>query len=57
MANLILARKQRMAVTAGVMMGMFLAALEATVVGTAMPTVIAALGGCNITAGYFQRIY
>jgi EmrB/QacA subfamily drug resistance transporter len=44
-ANLILPRKQRMAVTAGVMMGMFLAALEATVVGTAMPTVIASLGG------------
>jgi EmrB/QacA subfamily drug resistance transporter len=43
--NLILQRKQRMAVTAGVMMGMFLAALEATVVGTAMPTVIASLGG------------
>ena len=30
-----------MAVTAGVLMGMFLAALEATVVSTAMPTVIA----------------
>src|SRR5262245_11717305 len=45
MTNLILSRKQRMAVTAGVMMGMFLAALEATVVGTAMPTVIASLGG------------
>jgi EmrB/QacA subfamily drug resistance transporter len=42
---LVLPRKQRMAVTAGVMMGMFLAALEATVVGTAMPTVIASLGG------------
>ncbi|MCI0446153.1 MFS transporter, partial [bacterium] len=39
------AGRQRMAVTAGVMMGMFLAALEATVVGTAMPTVIASLGG------------
>lgn len=37
--------KQRMAVTIGVMTGMFLAALEATVVGTAMPTVIASLGG------------
>lgn len=45
MPNLELSRKQRMVVTAGVMMGMFLAALEATVVGTAMPTVIAALGG------------
>lgn len=38
---------RRWAVTAGVMTGMFLAALEATVVGTAMPTVIAALGGLN----------
>lgn len=33
--------------TAGVMTGMFIAALEATVVGTAMPTVIASLGGLN----------
>jgi EmrB/QacA subfamily drug resistance transporter len=38
---------RRMAVTAGVMTGMFLAALEATVVGTAMPTVIASLGGLS----------
>lgn len=36
---------RRRAVTAGVMLGMFLAALEATVVGTAMPTIIAKLGG------------
>src|SRR4029453_5489106 len=39
--------RRRWAVTAGVMTGMFLAALEATVVGTAMPTVIASLGGLN----------
>ena len=32
---------------AGVMTGMAIAALEATVVGTAMPTVIASLGGIN----------
>src|ERR671916_429764 len=38
---------RRWAVTAGVMTGMFLAALEATVVGTAMPTVIASLGGLS----------
>jgi EmrB/QacA subfamily drug resistance transporter len=38
---------RRRAVTAGVMMGMFLAALEATVVSTAMPTVIASLGGLS----------
>lgn len=38
---------QRWMVTIGVMTGMFIAALEATVVGTAMPTVIASLGGLN----------
>jgi EmrB/QacA subfamily drug resistance transporter len=37
--------KRRWLVTAGVMTGMLLAALEATVVGTAMPTIVAALGG------------
>lgn len=39
--------RRRWAVTIGVMTGMFLAALEGTVVGTAMPTVIAALGGLS----------
>jgi EmrB/QacA subfamily drug resistance transporter len=39
--------RRRWAVTAGVMTGMFLAALEATVVSTAMPTVIASLGGLS----------
>jgi EmrB/QacA subfamily drug resistance transporter len=39
--------KRRWAVTIGVMTGMAIAALEATVVGTAMPTVIASLGGIN----------
>src|SRR5215217_9646244 len=43
--NVLLSSRRRMAVTAGVMLGMFLAALEATVVGTAMPTIIAKLGG------------
>jgi EmrB/QacA subfamily drug resistance transporter len=40
-----LSRRRRIGVTAGVMLGMFLAALEATVVSTAMPTVVASLGG------------
>ena len=40
--------RQRAAVTGGVMLGMFLGALEATVVGTAMPTVIAELKGLNL---------
>ncbi|MBK8304149.1 MAG: MFS transporter [Chloracidobacterium sp.] len=38
---------RRWAVVIGVMTGMAIAALEATVVGTAMPTVIASLGGIN----------
>src|SRR3954465_13753893 len=42
--HVVLSRRRRWAVTAGVMLGMFLAALEATVVGTAMPTVIKTLG-------------
>ncbi len=43
----VFSRGRRIAITAGVMTGMFIAALEATVVGTAMPTVIASLGGLN----------
>lgn len=42
-----MSNRRRWAVTAGVMTGMAIAALEATVVGTAMPTVIASLGGIN----------
>jgi len=45
--HVILSSGRRWAVTAGVMLGMFLAALEATVVGTAMPTIIARLGGLD----------
>jgi EmrB/QacA subfamily drug resistance transporter len=44
---LILSNRRRWAVLAGVLIGMFIAALEATVVGTAMPTVIASLGGLD----------
>src|SRR5436853_7678663 len=40
-----MSNRRRWAVTVGVMTGMAIAALEATVVGTAMPTVIASLGG------------
>lgn len=45
---------QRRTVTLGVMLGLFLAALEATVVGTAMPTVIARLGGLHIYSWVFS---
>jgi EmrB/QacA subfamily drug resistance transporter len=44
-AMLEMSRRRRRFVTAGVMTGMLLAALEGTVVGTAMPTIVAALGG------------
>jgi len=45
--HVILSRERRWAVTAGILLGMFLAALEATVVGTAMPTIISSLGGMD----------
>jgi EmrB/QacA subfamily drug resistance transporter len=40
-----ISRRRRTAITAGLLLGMSLGALEATVVSTAMPTVIATLGG------------
>src|SRR3954467_15648993 len=45
--TLAMSSRRRMAVTAGVLLGMFLAALEATIVGTAMPTAIGSLGGLS----------
>lgn len=46
-AVLQMTERRRTVVMIGVMTGMFIAALEATVVGTAMPTVIASLGGLS----------
>src|SRR5262245_49827508 len=43
----VLAGPRRRAVTAGLLLGIFLAALEATVVSTAMPTVVGSLGGLD----------
>lgn len=42
-----MSQRRRVVVLVGVLTGMFIAALEATVVGTAMPTVIASLGGIS----------
>jgi EmrB/QacA subfamily drug resistance transporter len=50
----IISRSQRMFVTAGLMIGMFLSALEATAVSTAMPTVVSSLGGLNIYSWVFS---
>lgn len=49
-----LAGRRRVLVTIGVLTGMLLAALEATVVATAMPTVIASLGGFKIYTWVFS---
>lgn len=49
-----LTSKGRMAVTAGVMTGLFLAAIDQTVVATAMPTVVASLGGLDIYSWVFS---
>jgi EmrB/QacA subfamily drug resistance transporter len=46
-AALPMTSRRRWAVTAGVLMAMFMAALEVTIVGTAMPTVISTLGGLS----------
>ena len=46
--------RKRLTVTIGILIGMFLAALEATVVGTAMPTVIASLGGLELYSWVFS---
>src|SRR3979490_2203864 len=45
--TVVLSPRRRRIVTAGLLLGIFLAALEATVVSTAMPTVVASLGGID----------
>src|SRR6476661_10352932 len=45
--SVVLTKGRRWAVTAGLLLCLFLAALEATVVSTAMPTVVASLGGID----------
>lgn len=48
------AHPRRGATTAAVLLGTFLAALEYSIVGTAMPTIIGALGGMHIYAWVFS---
>jgi EmrB/QacA subfamily drug resistance transporter len=43
----VLTKRRRWIITAGLLLGIFLAALEATVVSTAMPTVVTSLGGLD----------
>jgi EmrB/QacA subfamily drug resistance transporter len=53
-ASVVLPSKKRLAVTVGIIMGLFLAAIEQTVVATAMPTVVSSLGGLNIYSWVFS---
>lgn len=49
-----LTRRERRMVTAGVMVGIFLGAMESTVVATAMPTIVASLGGLEVYSWVFS---
>lgn len=49
-----LSRTQQALATIGVMVGMFLGALESTVVSAAMPTIVASLGGLTIYSWVFS---
>jgi EmrB/QacA subfamily drug resistance transporter len=49
-----MSRLQSSLIIAGLMMGMSLAALESTVVGTAMPTIIGKLGGVSLLSWVFS---
>jgi EmrB/QacA subfamily drug resistance transporter len=49
-----LSQARRILVTIGIMIGMFLAALDATAVSTAMPTVVSSLGGLSIYSWVFS---
>ncbi|MCZ2096446.1 MAG: MFS transporter [Anaerolineae bacterium] len=46
--------RRQMVITFGLMMGLFLAALEGTVVSTAMPTIVAQLGGLEVYSWVFS---
>jgi len=49
-----LSSRRRSWVTVGLLLGIFLAAIEQTVVATAMPTLVASLGGLNIYSWVFS---
>lgn len=46
--------RRQLVITFGLMMGLFLAALEGTVVSTAMPTIVAQLGGLEVYSWVFS---
>lgn len=54
---LTISHTRRIFITMGVMIGMFLAAIEATAVSTAMPTVVSSLGGLSIYSWVFSAYF
>src|SRR2546421_6451824 len=49
-----MARKSKIIITIGLMLGMSLAALDTTIVGTAMPTIVGKLGGITLYSWVFS---
>jgi MFS family permease len=49
-----MSRKAKIIVTIGLMLGMFLAALDTTIVGTAMPSIVGKLGGITLYSWVFS---
>ncbi|MGB8646632.1 MAG: MDR family MFS transporter [Anaerolineae bacterium] len=49
-----MSRNRTILITAGVMLSLFMAAMESTVVSTAMPTIVADLGGLSIYSWVFS---
>ena len=47
-------RRQVITITAGVMLSLFLASMESTVVATGMPTIVSQLGGLNSYSWVFS---
>ncbi|HEY7534406.1 MAG TPA: MFS transporter, partial [Thermodesulfobacteriota bacterium] len=55
--TLTISHRRRIIITIGVMIAMFLAAIEATAVSTAMPTVVSYLGGLSIYSWVFSAYF
>ena len=47
--------REILAVLSGLMLGMFLAALDQTIVGTALKTIVGDLGGADHVPGWSRR--
>jgi len=50
-------KQAKIIVVIALMLGMFLAALDTTIVGTALPTIVGKLGGISLYSWVFLLIY